>query len=272
MGGIITVSYALFKATAKSNWLIFIIFVAILFMYMSIMISMYDPDNIDAMTQMYELLPEGMIDAFGYGDPVTDLVSFIGLYFYGFIVLLFPQIYCIILANRLVASQVDRGSMAYLLATPNKRLTIITTLGLYMAASVTALLIINTAAGIVFSEALFPGEMDLPAFLQLNLVTILLTLAIASICFFFSCIANETKYSLAFGAGIPILFFVINMLRSVGEGFEWLKYLTLYSLFDPNAIATGEEAILPLCLVFAAIALLLNGAGIIIFNKRNLYL
>ena len=265
-------NFTLFKATSKSNWIIFVIFVAILFMYLSIMISMYDPDNIEAMTQMYEMLPQGMVEAFGYGDTATDLVSFIALYFYGFIVLMFPLIYCIILANRLVAALVDRGSMAYLLATPNTRTKIVTTQAVYMVISVTSLLIINTAAGIIFSELMFPGEMDLRPFLELNLFTILLTLAISSICFFFSCIFNESKYSLAFGAGIPILFFVINMLRSVGDNYLWLKYLTLYSLYDPNGIVIGEQSILPISLVFGGITLVLYGAGIAIFSRRNLYL
>ena len=266
------INFTLLKSTARSNWLIFLIFLAILLMYMSIMIGMYDPDNIDAMRQMMETMPEGIMDAFGYGGTPTDLITFMALYYYGFLILMFPMIYCIILANRLVASHVDKGSMAYLLATPNTRVKIISTQAVYMALSVTLLLTINTFAGIAISEMMFPGEMDIPAFLKLNLVAILLTLAISSICFFFSSIFNEAKFALAFGAGIPILFFVINMLRNIGDRFEWLKYLTLYSLFEPNDIVTGEQEILLISLVFAAIALLLYSLGIFIFSRRNLYL
>lgn len=267
------INFALLKSTAKSNWVIFIIFFAILLMYMSVIISMYDPDNIDAMRQMAEAMPEGMMDAFGYGGTPTDLITFMALYYYGFIILMFPMIYCIILANRLVASHVDSGSMAYLIATPNTRVKVITTQAVYMAFSVAMLLVINTAAGTVISELIFPGEMDISAFLVLNLVAIFLTLAISSICFFFSCIFNEAKFALAFGAGIPILFFIINMLRNIGDRLEWLKFLTLYSLFSPESIVTGEqEGIVIICLVFVAIALLLYSSGILIFSRRNLYL
>jgi len=267
------INTALLKSTVKSNWVILIIFFAILLMYMSVMLGMYDPDNIDAMRQMTEMMPEGIMEAFGYGGTPTDLITFMALYYYGFIILMFPMIYCIILANRLVASHVDRGSMAYLLATPNTRIKIITTQAFYMAFSVTILLVINTAAGTAISELMFPGEMDVPAFLTLNLVTILLTLAISSICFFFSCIFNEAKFALAFGAGIPIFFFIINMLRNIGDRFEWLQYLTLYSLFTPEAIVTGEQdALVVICLVFIAIAVLFYSTGIIIFSRRNLYL
>ncbi len=267
------INFALLKSTAKSNWVIFIIFFAILLMYMSVMLGMYDPDNIDAMQQMMETMPEGIMDAFGYGGTPTDLITFMALYYYGFIILMFPMIYCIILANRLVASHVDRGSMAYLIATPNTRVKVITTQAVYMAFSVAMLLVINTAAGTAISELMFPGEMDIPAFLVLNLVAILLTLSISAICFFFSCIFNEAKFALAFGAGIPILFFIINMLRNIGDRFAWLQFLTLYSLFNPEGIVTGEqEGLVIICLAFVAIALLLYSAGIFIFSRRNLYL
>jgi len=119
---------------------------------------------------------------------------------------------------------------------------------------------------------IFPGEMDIPAFIKLNLVTIMLTLAISSICFFFSCIFNESKFSLAFGGGIPILFFIINMLKNIGGNNEWLKYLTLYSLFDANAIVTGQQELITVCLPFAAMTIVLYSLGIIIFSRRNLYL
>lgn len=149
-------SFTLFKATAKSNWLIFLIFFAILLMYMTVMVGMYDPDSIDAMNQFVESMPQGMMEAFGYGDTATSLATFMALYYYGFIIIIFPLIYCIILSNRLVAVLVDRGSMAYLLATPNTRVKIITTLAFYMAASITLLLIINTGIGLALSESMFP--------------------------------------------------------------------------------------------------------------------
>ncbi len=262
----------LFKATAKSNWAIFVIFLAILLMYMSIMISMFDPDDIEAIIEMYETLPQGMLDAFGFDAPVTDMASFIALYFYGFLVLMFPMIYCIILANRLVAAHVDRGSMAYLLTTPNSRVKIAFTQAVYLVLSVAFLLGLTSAAGVAVAEAMFPGEMDIPIFLSLNLVTILMTIAVSSICFFFSCLFSEVKYSIAFGGGVPVFFFVINMLRNIGGNYDWLQYLTIYSQFNPHQIVSGEEPVLQVCLIFAGIALVLFSAGIAIFSRRNLHL
>lgn len=265
-------SMPLFKATLKANWFLFLVFLAILLMYMLIMISMFDPDDVDAIMQLYETLPRGMLEAFGFDVPATDLVSFIALYFYGFLVLLFPMIYCVILANRLVAALVDHGSMAFLLVTPNSRSKVIVTQALYLVVSITLLLALNAGAGLLFSEILFPGAMDIPAFLNLNLVSIALTLVIGAICFFFSCLFNEAKHSVALGGGLPVFFFVVKMLSNIGDNYIWLEYLTIYSLFDAHNLVTGEQPALPLFLIFIAIALVLYAAGTIIFSRRNLYL
>jgi len=68
------INFALLKSTAKSNWVVFII--AILLMYMYLMLSMFDLDNNDAMRQMMETMPEGIMVAFGYGGNPTDLLIF----------------------------------------------------------------------------------------------------------------------------------------------------------------------------------------------------
>lgn len=264
--------FPLFKAGLRANWGLWLVFSLVLLMYISIMISMYDPDNIDAMVQMYELLPQGMIDAFGFAETPTDLVTFVALYYYGFIILLFPLIFCIILANRLVAGLVDRGSMAYLLATPHSRVKIIVTQALFMVSAVVSLLVVNMLAGLFFSEALFPEELYLGAYLRLNLVTIFMTLAIGSICFFFSCLFNESRHALAFGGGVPLFFFAVNMLRNVGDNTDWLRYLTLYSLYNPMELAMDSSFPGGTLLVFALIGIVLYSLGPLIFSRRNLYL
>ena len=47
--------------------------------------------------------------------------------FYGMMTTILPGIYVLVTANKLISSQVDRGSMAYILATPTKRTTVVVT-------------------------------------------------------------------------------------------------------------------------------------------------
>lgn len=61
------------------------------------------------------------ISAFGMTNPSSTLIEFLSSYLYGFIYLVFPLIFKIIIANKLVVRYVDQGSMAYLLSTPMSR-------------------------------------------------------------------------------------------------------------------------------------------------------
>jgi len=51
-------------------------------------------------------------------------------------------------------------------------------------------------------------------------------------CFVSSCIVSDTKYNVAFGAGIPIFMYVLQMLANVGGNAEKAKYFTFFTLFD----------------------------------------
>ncbi|MDD5492322.1 MAG: ABC transporter permease subunit [bacterium] len=260
----------LFKATTRANWLIGLIFLAIMMMYLAIIISMFDPESLAGLNAMLETLPRELVAAMGFEMLGAGLTSFLGNYYYGFIAIMFPMIYCIIIANRLVAKHVDSGSMAYLLSTPNSRLTIVATQAIFLLVSVTILFGLVTFAGIAISQAAFPGQLDTGGFLLLNLVTLLTFYAISGICFFFSCVFDDIKYSLAFGAGIPIAFFVLNMLANVSEQYAWIGNFSLFTLLDPIEILAGGSFPVTTMIILTGLAIVMYTGGMISFNRRNL--
>ncbi|MCW3490645.1 ABC transporter permease [Dethiobacter alkaliphilus] len=260
----------LFKATLKANWVIALIIFLVMLMYLSVIISMFDPESMEGLIAMMETMPRELISAMGMDDLSTELTAFLGSYYYGFIAIMFPMIYCIIVGNRLVARHVDSGSMAYLLSTPHTRATIISTQALYFLISITVLMALVTLLGLAFAQALFPGELNVSGFLQINLNTLLTTYAVSGICFFFSCLFDDTKYSLAFGAGVPIAFFVLNMLANVSEQYAWIGNFSLYTLLDPGRILSGDTFMVMAAAILIAVSLATYIGGITIFNRRSL--
>ena len=53
----------LFRKTFKSQLRILVIFAAILAMYMGVEISMFNPDSMDGIKEMMDMLPQQMINA-----------------------------------------------------------------------------------------------------------------------------------------------------------------------------------------------------------------
>ncbi len=94
----------------------------------------------------------------GMNPADTTLVGFMSAYLYGFIMLVFPMVFSILCANRLIAQQVDRGSMAYLLAAPVKRSSVAFTQMKVLAGGIFALVAYATVLGVVSCEAFFPGN------------------------------------------------------------------------------------------------------------------
>lgn len=262
----------LFKANVKNNLALGLFITCLLLLYTTISVGMFDPINAESMESMLSMMPEGMVKALGFDGLGTELTGYLGHYLYGFIYLVFPIIFTIITSNKLIAKHVDSGSMTYLLTTPHTRKTIARTQAIYLAFSSFMIIAINTAVAIAMSQMMFKGLLDIPAYLGLSLVTYLCIYVIGAIGFFFSCLFNDVKNSLSFGAVLPILFVVLKMVSAVSEETEFLKYFSLYSVIDVNQILTSSSYTL-----ISSAALLLLGTVIYVisielFDRRSLSL
>jgi len=114
-----------------------------------------------------------------------------------------------------------------------------------------------------------PIDFDVMAYVNLNLGMILLLFAIGGISFMFSCIFNLTKNSLALGAGIPIAFFLLQIMSGTSSDLENLRFLSLNSLYDPSAITGGGTFILQF-IALAIVGAVLYVVGINVFKKKDL--
>lgn len=260
----------LFKRTIKSNYKLILIFIAILTMYFFIIAGMYDPDNLDIVNMLAEMkLSPELLAAMGFTLTDTSLLGFISSYFYGLLMLAFPMICYIIIANKLIAGYVDRGSMAYILSSPNTRKKVSLTQATFLIVAIMFIIGVMTGLGIIFCELKFPGMLDIGTFLLINLGVMLLHLAISGICFFSSCVFNESRLSLLFGAGLPILFLLIQMISNSSKDLEIFKYFTIFSLFNTTNILSNDGWLVPFIVLFA-IGAVLYSAGIAVFCKKDL--
>jgi ABC-2 type transport system permease protein len=262
-------SLTLFTTTFRKNWILLLIFFGVLAMYVIVMISMYNPEDIESLLSLLKVFSEDFIKAFGFSGAVTDLTTYLASWLYGMLMFALPMVYSIILGNRLVAKTVDNGSMAYLLSTPNSRNKIIITLGIYALISVLVLFIGIFALGVISSNIMFPGLLNVNGFLRLNFTTLLVNMAVLMIVFFFSCLFNESRYSLLFGAGIPIIFLLMNMLGGTAEAAKIFKQISIYGLYDPVNVAKGGET-LGINLFFTCVIAILFIASVIIFKRKRL--
>lgn len=266
-------NFPLFKLTAKNNWILWLIFTVLTMGYLMLIVMIYNPETMQQIEAAINMVPEGLAAAVGMDSIPVDITDFIANYFYGFLVQLFLLVHVIILPIRLVVSEVDNGSMAYLLSTKVSRRVVISTKAIYMVLSLFAMVAVMTLVATIASVSMFPGDLDILAFMSLNFTTFLVALAMASIVFFFSSIMNQSMHAIVAGAGILVLFFVLSLVARYGhsEGFyAVLGNLSIFRFLQARAIISGEinmwinNSILVLIVVGFLVA------GIYRFSKRDL--
>lgn len=103
----------------------------------------------------------------------------------------------------------------------------------------------------------------------INLGLFLLMFATSGITFMFSCIFNTSKNYMAFGAGIPLAFFLFHMMAQVSESLKGLKYLSLNTLFDTQAILNGGNYKIEF-IILAVVGIVFYAIGMRVFKEKDL--
>ena len=119
-GGAELMNGVLFRRSARSLWKTWVVFAAVLSLYVSMITAMFDPKLNATLDEIVTAMPQ-LMNMVGMQAGSSSLGGFLINYLYGFLLLLLPLVFSILAANRLVARWVDTGSMAYLLASPNTR-------------------------------------------------------------------------------------------------------------------------------------------------------
>lgn len=191
----------------------------------------------------------------------------------------------VILANSLIADQVDRGSMAYVLSTPTKRSAVAVTQMVFLL--VVPLLIIGiVGATRIGTSFLFYDEVNVAGMVALFIGMYILVEAVCGLCYMGSCLFSQSKKSMAFGGGLAVWFFLASMIGlfgsenmvNTGMGVEELSIfnkLTLVGLYDVDALATigtgsVDTAFVWKLLVLVAVAVVSYAVGAVRFSKKDL--
>lgn len=192
-----------------------------------------------------------------------DLNSILNELVYKIAGVLLPMIYVILISNKLICSQVNDGSMAYVLSTPTNRKRVVRTQFAYFVLSL-ILMYIVIAVSAFASEGVAHvwARIQNPdaefrwaplATLTLCFSSFCAMFALAGIAFGASAWFNKTSYSLMVGGGIAVTSFLCCILGlfgnqvfvAVGIGVREMNlfnYLSLFTLIDGDAISEFAKA------------------------------
>ena len=236
----------------------------------------------DLSNSLLDSLPKEVSDALEEVGQMDLYSLIVGSIFYKMAGLLLPIIYMIMVANNLIAGQVDSGSMAYVLSTSTKRKQVVFTQATFLVTSLLAMFTCTTITSviclsIVKSEtiALTYGELIL-----LNVGAFVTMFALSGISFLASCWFNRSKYSMSIGGGLNMFFLVATMLGLFGSkvlpsvvrlsALNFFNYTSLISLFDVVSLLDGTTAFIWKFAILIVVGLICYIVGSIKFQKKDL--
>lgn len=206
----------------------------------------------------------------------------IGNMFFKISGLLLPIIYAIMCANNLISSQVDTGSMAYVLSTPTKRRTVIRTQMLFLISSLFAMFALTTLTSVVCLAIVINNGITITfgEMLLFNAGAFITMFAIGGICFMFSSWFNRSKLAMSVGGGLSIFFLVATILGLFGSDvmpsiiristMNMFNYVSLISLFDIESILDGTLTFLWKWGILLAVGIVTFVVSAIKFDKKDL--
>lgn len=242
-----------------------------------------------------ELTPSGMLnitlDMMGVSSDMVekmsemDPASMMNQMYYTAMGLLPIFILIVILANSLIADQVDRGSMAYVLSTPTKRSAVAITQMVFLIV-VPFLMLSVVCATRIGTSFMFYDEVNVAGMIALFAGMYVLVEAVCGLCYMGSCLFSQSRKSMAFGGGLAVWFFLASMIGlfgsqnmvNTGMGVEELSIfnkLTLVGLYDVDSLATIGTASVDFTfawklLLLAGIAVACYAYGAVRFSKKDL--
>src|SRR5690625_1581426 len=268
---------SLYKQMMKINMKIFCGFGIGSAAYVTLMTVIFPmiSDNIEKIEDVMNIVPEALLRALDM-ESISSYEQFISAEYYGLFYLFILSAFVIIISINLLAKLVDRGSMAYLLSIFVLYVLIVLILIFvsiivffsclfivhlitFLAGFIVANLSIDSANTIAFLE-----------FFQINFVGFLLFVAIGSYSLLISALFNDERNAFALALGITFIFYALDMVGKIVIELDWLRNISLFSLYEPRQIASGDANILFSSLIFIAISVTGYTLAIIIFNKRNL--
>lgn len=139
-------SRPIFWQSMRSNYVLWAICTVVLTAMLCLVTAFHDPSALSSFMKAIEDTPMAA-EAGDQLDMFSTLLGILTQTVYGFSGMMIAMVYVVVTANSLVASEVDRGSMAYTLSTPTKRTTVVFTKALYLIISIVVMFAVMGAAG-----------------------------------------------------------------------------------------------------------------------------
>ncbi|MDD4407091.1 MAG: ABC transporter permease subunit [Bacilli bacterium] len=262
----------MFKREIKINFKSFILWTFILCAVFLVVFLIYPhlvkSDNMKMMDELLTIFPEDVLKSFNM-DISSVSTAFGWLQTEGLIfIYLITGTFSAILGSNLILKEEDDKTIEYLNSFPITRTKIalfkISAGLIYIIAMVLFIGIFNYI-GLISSE-----DINEKTFFYLSLSPLITSLVIFSLSMFISTFSSKTKIMIGISLGIVFGSYILNILSTISESIEFLKYLSIFTLADTRNIIINSSFNPVMLFISLSLTIMFLVLTIIKYNKKEL--
>lgn len=262
----------MFKREMKVNFKSFVIWTSILILIFLVVFLVYpsiiNNENVKMIDEMMKIFPEGMLKAFNMDITSID-TAFGWIKTEGFVfVLLIIGCFSGVLGSNILLKEESDKTIEYLNSLPVKRKEVV--LNKVFAGLIYIILMVVILGLFNYIALTLSGDFDKGMFILLSITPIFSSFVIYFLCMFLSTFTHKTKKMVGISLGIVLVSYIMQILSSLGEKVQFLKYVSIFTLADIRNVVT-KSAINPImvlvCFLLSTLFLILT---IIHYDRKEL--
>ena len=240
----------------------------IVFMYAAMFPTILE--QADKLESIVEIYPEALLEAFGIDDFRFDTIEkFLAVEYYSIVWPIAMIVLVTGLAASFIAREIENGTIEYVLAKPIERWKIF--ISKYFGGFIVIFIFtLVSVFSVIPSAVIFDIDFNTSAQFMAFFLSLIFALTVYSLAMMFSATFSEKgKVSLAISV-IMIAMYVLNIVASIVERVDWLKYVSFFNYYDYDSAIKESTIDVTNLLVFAGVILITTAIGILWFERRDI--
>jgi len=243
--------------------------VAFIWMYVSLFPAF--AEQAPELEKLLESFPQGFLEAFGFegGLFFDSIENFLATEMFSFIWPIMTIAIGVGIAGSAIAGEIENNTIETLLAQPISRIKLF--LVKYLSGLFNLIIFVfATIYSIIPLSILYNIKYQTKNYFFFALVSLLFSWAIYSISLLISSISSKKGLVSFISVGIIILMYVTNIISTLKDSLEDLKYISFFHYFDPASLLAKGEVIDYSYLIFGGIILITSIVACCLFNRRDI--
>lgn len=229
-------------------------------------------DQAAQLNEMMAAFPKGFMEAFGFNGSealFSRVETYMSTEYFSFFWPIMVVTMVIAFANLMIVTEVEKGTIELSLAQPISRLRLFASR--YLAGVVYFLLFDVLSVFVMIPIAkLNHVSYQINNYYTVFGISMLFGLAIFSMATFFSAVFSEKGKAMAFSAAVLLSMYVINVVSSLKDSLENIKYVSLFYYFNPGQVFGNNVVIAYSVPVFLGVIVVFTAAAAWWFNRRDI--